>query len=80
MVLDNGTQRREVLLESPERGLYVPPRMWCTQYRYEETTVVLVYASAPYDPADYYRDYHEFLAAVGVTQDRMESGSATARS
>jgi len=69
VVLDNGSQRREVLLDSPERGLYVPPRMWCTQYRYDDTTMVLVYASEPYDPDDYYRDYHEFLAAVAADQE-----------
>ena len=37
---------------------------WGIQYRYAEGAVLLVLASDPYDPADYIRDYGEFVALV----------------
>lgn len=64
VVVDDGTERDEVLLDSPDVGLYVPPMIWATQYRYSPDAMLLVLASAVYDPDDYIRDYEEFLAAV----------------
>ncbi|HEY3180344.1 MAG TPA: WxcM-like domain-containing protein [Casimicrobiaceae bacterium] len=65
VVVDDGMHRLEVALDRPNRGLYVPPMVWATQYKYTRDAVLLVLASHPYDPADYIRDYEEFLAAVG---------------
>lgn len=65
VVLDNGSERKEVLLDRPNVGIYVPPMMWSTQYRYSRESVLLVFASHPYDAADYIRDYDEYLAAIG---------------
>jgi acetyltransferase-like isoleucine patch superfamily enzyme/dTDP-4-dehydrorhamnose 3,5-epimerase-like enzyme len=60
-VVDDGTSRREVLLDSPELALYVPPMVWGVQYRYSDDAVLLVLASGGYDPDDYIRDYDQFL-------------------
>ena len=35
---------------------------WGIQYRYSEDAVLLVLASDPYDPADYFRDFDVFVA------------------
>jgi dTDP-4-dehydrorhamnose 3,5-epimerase-like enzyme len=64
-VIDDGTQRDEVRLAEPDRGLHLPPLVWGTQYKYSRDAVLLVLASHPYDPDDYIRDYDEFLEAVG---------------
>jgi acetyltransferase-like isoleucine patch superfamily enzyme/dTDP-4-dehydrorhamnose 3,5-epimerase-like enzyme len=64
IVIDDGTHREEYSLESPDVGLHVPPMVWTTQYRYSHDAVLLVYASEPYDPNDYLRDYGAFLARV----------------
>lgn len=64
VVLDDGHERDEVLLDSPDLGLYVPPMVWATQYRYSEDAMLLVLASDVYDPEDYLRSYEDFLAAV----------------
>jgi UDP-2-acetamido-3-amino-2,3-dideoxy-glucuronate N-acetyltransferase len=64
VLLDDGTHREEVRLDRPEVALYMPPLIWGTQYRYTRDAVLLVFASHPYDPADYIRTYDEFLAAV----------------
>lgn len=64
VVVDDGQQRREVLLDSPQVGLFVPPWVWASQYRYQPHSVLVVFASHPYDPGDYIRDYETFLQEV----------------
>ena len=64
VVVDDGSQREEFSLDRPNLGLYLPPMTWGIQYRYSEGAVLLVLASDPYDPADYIRDYDQFLALV----------------
>lgn len=63
-VVDDGSERLEVLLDSPCKGLYVPPMVWGIQYRYSADAALLVFASDPYDPAGYIRTYSEFLAEI----------------
>lgn len=59
-LLDDGTTRDEVVLDRPDLGLYMPAMIWGTQYRYTRDAVLLVFASLPYDSADYIRTYDEF--------------------
>jgi acetyltransferase-like isoleucine patch superfamily enzyme/dTDP-4-dehydrorhamnose 3,5-epimerase-like enzyme len=63
VMLDDGEHRDEVLLDGPHLGLYVPPMVWTSQYRYSADAVLLVLASDPYDAADYIRSYDEFLGS-----------------
>lgn len=65
LLLDDGKTRREVVLDQPSIGVYMPPMIWGTQYRYTSDAVLLVFASHSYDAADYIRTYAEFLAAKG---------------
>lgn len=64
VVCDDGRQRQEFLLDSPQLGLYLPPMVWGTQYKYSADAMLLVLASHRYDPDDYIRDYDQFLAAL----------------
>ena len=64
VVVDDGRHRLEVALDRPSRGLYIPPMVWATQYKYTRDAVLLVLASHPYDASDYIRDYDEFIASV----------------
>lgn len=61
VAVDDGTNRGEVVLEEPTVGIYVPPLVWASQFRYESDSALLVLASHPYDPDDYIRDYDTFL-------------------
>jgi WxcM-like, C-terminal len=63
-LVDDGLLREEIRLSSPEVGLHIPPMIWGTQWKYTSDSVLLVLASERYDPADYIRDYEEFLAEV----------------
>lgn len=60
-VIDDGARRDEVLLEDPGHALYMPAMTWGTQFDYSPNAVLGVFASLPYDAADYIRDYDEFL-------------------
>jgi acetyltransferase-like isoleucine patch superfamily enzyme len=64
VMVDDGTTREEIVLGEPGLGVYVPPMVWSVQYRYSRDAVLLVFASDPYDPDDYIRDYNEFLACA----------------
>lgn len=65
VVVDDGRSSEEIVLDRPSLGLYVPPMTWAVQYQYSADGLLLVFASELYDPADYIRDYDEFLSAVG---------------
>lgn len=64
VVLDDGTNSEEIVLDAPNVGLYLPPMIWAVQYKYSADALLLVFASDPYDPDDYIRDYDEFLASI----------------
>ena len=66
VVVDDGSARQEILLDSSGVGIYLPPMIWGTQYRYSADATLVVFASHPYDPDDYIRDYRQFLVEKGI--------------
>jgi len=64
VLADDGMNRTEVLLDSPDKGIYLPPMIWGVQYKYSQDAVLLVFASHHYDAADYIRNYSQFLKEV----------------
>ncbi len=63
-LLDDGQNRKEVVLDRPDVGLYMPPMIWGTQYQYTRDATLVVFASLPYQADDYIRTYEEFLREV----------------
>ena len=64
VVVEDGRHRQEHVLNRQNLGLYIPPMIWSTQYKYTRDAVLLVLASDIYDPKDYIRDYDEYVKAV----------------
>ncbi len=64
VVVDDGKQRRELELDQPNIGVYLPPLTWGIQYKYSEDAVLLVFASHYYEASDYIRNYDDFIKAV----------------
>lgn len=62
VVADDGTNRQEFLLDRPDLGIHLPPKVWGIQYKYSADAVLLVLASHTYDSADYIRNYDDFVA------------------
>lgn len=61
LLVDDGSNREEILLNRSDLGVYMPPMTWGTQYKFTSDAVLLVFASHAYDNADYIRDYGQFL-------------------
>lgn len=62
VVVDDGTEREEYLLDDPATGIFLPAMTWGIQYKYSPDAVLLVFASEFYDSGEYIRDYTEFAA------------------
>lgn len=62
VVVDDGENREEFLLNESHIGIHIPPRVWGIQYKYSPDAVLFVLASHEYDATDYIRDYEEYLA------------------
>lgn len=73
-LVDDGVAREEITLDSPEVGLFIPPLVWATQYRYSADAVLTILASLPYDAADYIRDYDEFLLVAAQAKQPDAGG------
>ncbi len=60
MVVDNGKERKEVVLTNPEDGIILEPMVWHEMLDMDKNTILLVLASKIFDPGDYIRDYEQF--------------------
>jgi hypothetical protein len=58
--ITDGRSTDRILLEAPDRGLYLPPMLWAVQRALEPGTGYFVLASHEYDAEDYIRDYDEY--------------------
>ena len=65
VTLDNGHERRTVLLNHPWQGLLIDVNTWRTLDDFSSGAVCLVLASEHYEEEDYIYDYDEFLKYVG---------------
>lgn len=64
ILVDDGKNRQEILLNSPNIGVYIHPKVWVTQYKYSEDALLAVFASEQYNPEDYIRNYSDFLKII----------------
>lgn len=62
VVLDNGVEKKEVLLNHPWEGLLIVPGIWRTLEDFSSGSVCMCLASDHYDESEYIRDYGEFKA------------------
>ena len=63
MILDDGFAREKIQLNSPFRGIDLPPGLWHEMHDFTQDCVLMVLASHYYDEDDYIRDYQTFLAS-----------------
>ena len=62
--LDDGLSKEEIILNEPNKGLYIGKGIWREMYWEEDNSVLVVAASMLYDENDYIRDYGTFLSMV----------------
>ena len=51
-------------LDSPQKGLYIPPMVWCELYDFTPDAVCLCLASGPYDKEGYLATLEAWQAAL----------------
>lgn len=64
VVLDDGINKRTVLLNRPFWGLHVPPGIWASEQGFSSGSICLVLASEGYDADDYIRNYDDYLEYI----------------
>lgn len=61
VLLDDGMNKRTVLLNRPFYGLHIPPGVWSAEQGFSSGAICLVLASHTYDENDYIRNYEDYL-------------------
>ena len=60
VVLDDGNEKKSILLNRPDRGLLIPPGIWRELQEFSQGSVCLVLNSGKFNEADYIREYASF--------------------
>lgn len=61
VVLDDGFEKKTILLNKPSMGLLIPTGIWRELQNFSSGAVCLVLASDVFEESDYIRDYPQFL-------------------
>ena len=68
-ILDNGTERVDIILNNPAQGLLIDSTMWREMHDFSDDCVLMVLADSFYDETDYIRDYKQFQELVKNNRD-----------
>lgn len=60
ILLDDGQSKKELILDRPDLGLYIPPGIWREIETDKSSTICLVLASSIYTECDYINEYEKF--------------------
>ncbi len=66
VVLDNGVEQHEVVLNKPDKGLLIPTMIWRELTNFSSGAMCLVVASQEFYETDYIRDYEQFKLSAGT--------------
>ena len=59
MITFDGREEKRIVLDSPAKGLHVPPMIWTELHDFSPGTVVLLLSSTVFEEADYVKDRGE---------------------
>ena len=80
MMVSDGSLETIVRMDSPRKGILIPPGVWCDLRDFEPCTVCVVFASHPYNASGYINDYSEYLteqlAVVRYDESRKDEWNA----
>jgi dTDP-4-dehydrorhamnose 3,5-epimerase-like enzyme len=63
-ILDDGKEKETIVLNRPDKGLYIAPNIWRTMRNFSYGCKLMVLASDYYDEKEYIRNYQEFLKEI----------------
>lgn len=64
IILNDGLQQEEFILNSPTNGIYVDPMVWISYRGLAVSSILTVLASTPFDETDYIRDCDTFRKVI----------------
>lgn len=64
ILCDDGVTRKETLLSSGGKGIYIDSKVWRELYDFSDDCILLVMASEGYDESDYIYSYEKFLLEI----------------
>lgn len=65
VVIDDGFKQQRIMLNKPDKGLYIPTGIWRELDNFSSGAVCLVMASTEFDESEYIRDYKKFNLSKG---------------
>ncbi|MCK8480122.1 sugar 3,4-ketoisomerase [Psychroserpens algicola] len=63
VILDDGKNRKRIMLNKPNIGLYIPTGIWREIENFSSGSVCLVMASTVFNEEDYIRNYDDFVSS-----------------
>ena len=63
VMVDDGKEQKRIMLNKPDKGLYIPTGIWREIGNFSSGAVCLVLASTEYDESEYIRDYDQFKSS-----------------
>lgn len=61
----DGERTEHIVMNTPSRGLYIPPMVWCSFSDFTPDCVCLCLTSQPYDTKGYIDDIKQFEKEIG---------------
>ena len=68
ITLDDGVEKRTVMLNQPYRGLIIEPDIWLTLHDFSSGAVALVFTSDFYSAEDHIKDYDEYIRSININK------------
>ena len=85
IMVDDGKSVQTITMDSPGKGIYIGPYVWCELSNFKPETVCVVFASHPYMSEGYINDYasfretkitvHKYSASQSEEWDRFIEGA-----
>ncbi len=69
--LDDGKDKKIVMLNQPYKGLHIPPGIWASETNFSSGAMCLVFASHEYEEDDYIRDYNSYLDYIRTSKSDL---------
>ncbi|RKE98107.1 sugar 3,4-ketoisomerase [Ichthyenterobacterium magnum] len=66
VTIDDGINKKTIMLNKPNKGLFIPSGIWREIDDFSSGSVCLVLASTEFDEKDYIRDYNRFKLFVST--------------
>ena len=63
VIIDDGKDKKRIMLNRPDVGLYVPTNIWREIENFSSGSVCLVLASTQFDESEYIRNYDDFVSS-----------------